>query len=301
MVDQLTTPQPPKKQPQETTYTHWAVRLTDENFHVNEVPKFTLIKDLLRALGAKKYAFQMEKGENGVLHWQIAFSCGKPCRMRRTKVREQLMKLGNFNFPNGDYCENAKSQAYEHYSQKSDTRVEGPWVFGMPIPYLGQDLITEDMMYDWQIGLLQIVKQRPHSRQIHWVCDKDGKVGKSSMTKYLAYHYNALKCGGAKKDIYMAAGETDIYIVDLPRTVEERVPYEAIEELKNGHVFSGKYESCQKLFPIPHVIIFANFLPDFTAMSSDRWNVWFLKKFEDGEILHTQMTPSMAQHRWNGT
>jgi len=41
--------------------------------------------------------------------------------------------------------------------------------------------------------------------------------------------------------------------------------------LKDGVVFSGKYEGGARLFPPPHVIIFANFLPDFTKLSADRW------------------------------
>ena len=77
--------------------------------------------------------------------------------------------------------------------------------------------------------------------------------------------------------------------------------YSAIESLKDGLLFSGKYEGGVKLFPPPHVVIFANFLPDMTKLSIDRWDIHTLlnnpprrllpdklnKKFTPGGCAHT--------------
>ena len=52
--------------------------------------------------------------------------------------------------------------------------------------------------------------------------------------------------------------------------------YEVIESVKNGVVFSTKYESQMKVFKTPHVIIMANFAPDESKMSSDRWDIRYL-------------------------
>ena len=51
------------------------------------------------------------------------------------------------------------------------------------------------------------------------------------------------------------------------------VSYNAIEQLKDGLVFSSKYEGGVKMFNPPHVIIFANWLPDVKTLSEDRWNI----------------------------
>ena len=51
--------------------------------------------------------------------------------------------------------------------------------------------------------------------------------------------------------------------------------FSSIESLKNGLLFSGKYESGQLVTPNPHVIIFSNWLPpNPRKLSRDRWNIF---------------------------
>ena len=54
---------------------------------------------------------------------------------------------------------------------------------------------------------------------------------------------------------------------------EEQINYQVMESIKNGRVFSAKYESKMKVFDPPHVICFANFEPKREAMSADRWAI----------------------------
>tara|TARA_B100001769_G_C21896689_1_gene484325 strand:- start:405 stop:734 length:330 start_codon:yes stop_codon:yes gene_type:complete len=63
---------------------------------------------------------------------------------------------------------------------------------------------------------------------------------------------------------------------DLTRTTEDgsvQVVYEVLEQLSNGFVCSGKYDSQQLWVQDLHLIVFANFAPDRTKMSEDRWDV----------------------------
>ena len=67
-------------------------------------------------------------------------------------------------------------------------------------------------------------------------------------------------------------------IITVPRTAAGYVSYSAIEEIKDGMIYSGKYEGGFANIEHPHVIILANFEPEREKLSSDRWNVIELKK-----------------------
>lgn len=83
-----------------------------------------------------------------------------------------------------------------------------------------------------------------------------------------------LTLNGKKADMAHALRD-DIRVVciDLARTSESYAPYEAIEQIKNGLIFSGKYDSRTKVFNPPHVFVFANFPPDQAKLSADRWHI----------------------------
>jgi len=51
------------------------------------------------------------------------------------------------------------------------------------------------------------------------------------------------------------------------------IQYDFLEELKNGYVFSPKYESKNKSFPTPHVVVLMNEIPDKSKLSEDRYNI----------------------------
>ena len=80
-----------------------------------------------------------------------------------------------------------------------------------------------------------------------------------------------------KKDIAFAYDDQELVAFNLTRTTTERVNYEAIEALKDGLFFSGKYESETKVFDSPKLVIMSNSLPCYESMSMDRWDVYELK------------------------
>ena len=49
--------------------------------------------------------------------------------------------------------------------------------------------------------------------------------------------------------------------------------YGLAEDLKDGVLLSGKYQSVSKIFEVPHVIFFANVEPDYSKLSRDRYNI----------------------------
>lgn len=129
-------------------------------------------------------------------------------------------------------------------------------------------------LFPWQESLLTELSGVPHSRRVIWYYDLLGGKGKTEMAKYLAMNKNAQVFGNAKTpDIaYALNDDPGIVIFDYSRSTQD-LNYEVIEAVKNGMIFSTKYESRMKLFKTPHVVIFSNIHPDMTKLSEDRWDI----------------------------
>ena len=132
----------------------------------------------------------------------------------------------------------------------------------------------------WQTELLSIVRGSPQPRKIHWWWEARGNVGKSFMARYLAMKHSSVICQMMKKAdlLHMLSKQTTMpsVVFDLTRSCEAgavSVVYEVLEMLSNGYICSGKYDSQAKWIQPLHLIVFANFEPDRTAMSEDRWDV----------------------------
>jgi len=133
----------------------------------------------------------------------------------------------------------------------------------------------------WQSALLAIVLEPACPRKIHWIWENQGNVGKSWMANYLGcLHGATVLTAGKKVDMaYIYAQKpTGIVVFDLARTTEPVDGksfldgiYSLAEDLKNGRVVSTKYESVVRYFESPHVIFLANYEPDMTKWSADRY------------------------------
>lgn len=134
----------------------------------------------------------------------------------------------------------------------------------------------------WQKALVDIVEEDPNPRAIHWIWESTGNTGKSWMTKYLAAMHNAcIMTVGKKQDMaYLySKNPSKVIVFDLSRTTEPGEgrehfldgAYSLAEDLKNGLVTSYKYDSANVLTTGCHVIFFANFPPDMTKWSQDRY------------------------------
>ena len=125
--------------------------------------------------------------------------------------------------------------------------------------------------------MLEYIEKSPDARKVVWFVDEKGNSGKTYITKYLLTEGDALRFENAKSaDVKYAYNGEKTVVFDLSRSQETHVNYEVIESVKNGVVFSTKYESQMKVFKTPHVIIMANFAPDESKMSSDRWDIRYL-------------------------
>jgi hypothetical protein len=98
-------------------------------------------------------------------------------------------------------------------------------------------------------------------------------------------HGNILRAttGKASDIINLAFGanwdtEVNTLIIDLPRANEGKLAYSAVEDIKNGYITNTKYETGQKIFNAPHIMVFANQEPyDLSQVSRDRWSIHLIE------------------------
>jgi hypothetical protein len=213
---------------------------------------------------AKKCILAKEVGEvSGVPHIQGYVSLKKKERMTG------LSKYPGLERASWRPCRNEK--ALIDYCLK-----DGNIAFEMGIPKKVEDPMIGLELKPWQIEICELVKTKPDKRTIHWYWESTGCVGKTTLAKHLALQ-GALVVSGKASDIKCAIAKMtikpEIVIFCCPRNSEGYMSYDALEQVKDGMFFSGKYESEMVLFNNPHVIVFANFKPDEAKLSIDRWKI----------------------------
>lgn len=238
------------------------------------------IISVLQYLRCQKYAFQLERTEKNVKHYQMAFVT--PDAYFDKQLREIFSSRCRKNYSAG--CFHIKPTHSQDdafiYCMKTSTRLDGPWVYP-PGRYAGQDLITYDKLYPWQRTIFRYLRWEPHPRKINLIVQSMGNCGKSLLAKTLAFEQKAIilplgQNSAQMKAAVLNAGPSRIYIVDLPRNNKSyKDIYDTLEEIKKGHVvspFYGKYT--QEFMLRPHVLIFTNRMPILKHLSHDMWRIF---------------------------
>lgn len=233
--------------------------------------------EMLKALRVRMTKFQLEEAPTTKTpHFQGGAVWANAMRMSTLTKR----------FP-GIYLERLADWEMV-YGTKSDTRIGGPWAFGCVIPRPVLSLKYEEM-YAWQkVWFDKLSVPCTEDRTVNWLWEPQGCKGKSSLMKALAVKLGAasvLSVSGDMKDIAHAVRQVlqpmkgpqlaDLLVVhvDLERGEADTVPYDIFAKLKDGRMFSPKYDSVSLLFAPVHVICTANFPPALERLSEDRWNV----------------------------
>jgi len=246
-----------RRQKQSLQYVYWC--FTYNNYTVETIETV----ETIFSHECKWYMFQEETGENGTPHLQGTICLNKKQRLSELKKIDPKI-----------HWEPTKSvKASIEYCSKYQTRTGRLYSKGVKLP----KPIKTSKPYGWQTEVMEIIETEPDERTIHWFWEPNGCVGKTALCKYLVVHKNALMLTGKSTDMYHALAENEdkreLILIDVPRSSQDYINYGAIEQIKNGLVFSGKYNSTQLVFNSPHVIVFANELPDMSKMSFDRWNI----------------------------
>lgn len=136
----------------------------------------------------------------------------------------------------------------------------------------------------WMRDLLELLDQPPDTRSIWWVWEPIGKAGKTTFQKWYELNHKGevLILSGKAHDMkngIMKFREDNgsvprVIMCNVPRSTEERfISWQGMEEIKDMLFYSGKYEGGMVNDRSPHFVIFANWRPQTSNMSGDRWNI----------------------------
>lgn len=202
--------------------------------------------------------------ENNTPHLQIFIESKTPIRFNTIKkINDKL------------HIEKARGSTEQNFIYCSK---EGNYETNIIMEGIIKDPLQGKELYKYQKDILNIINNKPSGRKIHWFWEPDGNTGKTSFCKHICLtRKDAIYVSGKAADIKYAISDMKIkpkiILWDIPRSHMDYISYEAIESIKNGIFFNGKYESGMVIFNTPIIIIFSNGEPIKYKLSEDRWDI----------------------------
>ena len=262
------------------------------NFFDFTVPALDLDHETLKAHlegFAKKWAFQLEEGDSGYLHFQGRVSLIK--KRRRRELVAIFETISGIKGVRWSITSNGGTKAWS-YVLKKDTRKDGPWTsmdceHYVPIQFRVKNLLL------WQQEIVQWCKddtsyddpEKRDFRTVHILIDRKGGAGKSTLAHSMGSMGTALCIPPMQnaKDIIQFVFDmpvATVYFIDLPRSTDKTKQqglFSAIEQLKTGYLYDIRYHGRAKYIDSPAVWVFTNKRPATYMLTRDRWKLWCIK------------------------
>ncbi|CCH63354.1 Rep [Cuban alphasatellite 1] len=217
-------------------------------------------------------------------------------------------KLGD-----GVHLEQARGSAScnRDYCRKTDSRVSGPWEFGILAEQGSKKRKTMESFQEdpeelrlsdpklyrrclatrvntefaglvlpvldrpWQLLVEKVLDEGPDDRTIIWVYGSQGNEGKTTWAKSKVQAGWFYSRGGKGENIkYSYAEHLGHAVFDIPRQVEDVLQYTVLEEIKDRLIRSSKYEPIDfNCSDQVHVVVLSNFLPQLDSEHDSRGNL----------------------------
>lgn len=284
---------------------NWCFTLN--NWTTEDVDRIMALADT----GTVKYCvFGKEVGENGTPHLQGFIQFDERMRMNKVKealgrnphveVARSLQKSVNYCKKDGDFEEFGSFA--EKQGNRTDLELFIEAVKGGEIdrkvlrethpevmaryPRYAIELINDNApgkelephpWRPWQAELNEYLNRPPDDRTITFVVDTVGNSGKTWFAHFYAQTHERVQVMNPTKkaDMAFALDPTiRVLFMDAPRSKQgDFILYDFLEEVKNGWVFSNKYESHIKKLGKVHVVVLMNEEPKDGQLSVDRVRV----------------------------
>lgn len=168
-------------------------------------------------------------------------------------------------------------------------------VLGVKSLYASKPDVSVDIDWKanhWQEWCLNKIFTQ-NDREILWIFDTKGGIGKTFLgnTMYKVDPSNWLYIKGVwqSKDLtrivenaVMSGWQGTYCIIDYPRSAEKHRIYDLIESMKDGMISTAKYDSRNLKFNRSiKLCCFANWKPQVTALSMDRWRIFEVERIPD--------------------
>jgi hypothetical protein len=118
---------------------------------------------------------------------------------------------------------------------------------------------------------------KERNRSIYICQESIGDIGKSWLCKYLILKHSIIIAKGKRDNVFnqlkvmMDSGKKpEALILDAPRNDKDFIDYGTLEKLKDGAVYSGKYEGGVCIYKQTLLFIFTNNQIDISMWSKDR-------------------------------
>lgn len=226
-------------------------------------------------LHCKVAVFGEEVGKSGTKHLQ-----------GYVEFKDKKRPKSVFNFTENIHWDKPRGSNTRAECAKYCNKGDKVYQLGIKLPEKVK-VITEDMLFDWQIAIIDLINGPIDDRKIYWYWSEEGNVGKTSFCKYLVVKYGGIPLAGKSSDVkngvcaYMEANHNctpKLVLYPIPRcTDESEVNYDALENIKDMFFYSGKYKGGIVCGNSPHLFVFANMEPMLHKMSKDRWIVVEIK------------------------
>lgn len=140
-------------------------------------------------------------------------------------------------------------------------------------------LVEEHAPREWQLDLQSLLSEEPDDRIVFFIVDESGNQGKTWFAKSYCKEYSDAQYLEPSKKADMAYALQDelrVLFINITRSTSgEKADYlySFIEAVKDGMVFSPKYESRTKYYGNVHVVVMMNEKPNMSLLSQDRYRV----------------------------